>query len=135
MKHKYGQQIIVLCLENMFALKSAVSPITRWKIPICELMFFSTNDKLKPIMAKWEKEKQRYLSLDLNGRRSNYKKYVSLEDIPTWREYATKLGAEITPRVDLVPGNTIDTTKNVVLAEKILYYTGDITELEVNTSS
>lgn len=83
-------------------------------------------------MAKWATEKQRYLSMDSNIRRSNYKKYVALEDIPTWREYATNLGAKITPKVDLLGGCTIDNTKNAVLAEKISYYTGDITELEVN---
>lgn len=120
----------------MFASKSAVCQIARWKKPICERLFFSTtNCTLKSIMAKWATEKQRYLSMDLNVRRNNYKKYVALEDIPTWREYATQLGAKITPKVDLLPGNTIDNSKNAVLAEKISYYTGDITELEVNTLS
>lgn len=117
----------------MLALKSAVCQIFWLRKPIYNPLFFSTiNGTLKPTMAKWEIEKQKYLSMDLEVRRSSYKEYVALEDITTWREYAIKLGAKITPKVDLVPGNNIDSSKNAVLPEKISYYTGDITELEVN---
>lgn len=112
----------------MVMRKSAVSQILCMRKPTCENLLFS---KLYSTMASWVVEKQKYLSMDMNTRRKNYKTYIELNDIPTWREYVGIKGANITPKANGLPGITIDGSKNRDLADKISFYTGDITALEV----
>lgn len=83
-------------------------------------------------MANWESEKQTYLSMDMSAKRKNYKSFIELKNIPTWREYVIEKSSKILPKIDLLPGNSIDSSKNEQLAEKISYFTGDITTLEVD---
>lgn len=82
-------------------------------------------------MENWQSEKQKYLSMDLRTRRKINKNYKSLKNIPTWREYIKMKGANISPKRDVLSRNNIDNSKNVMLADKISLFTGDITTLEV----
>lgn len=79
-------------------------------------------------MGNWEAEKQKYLNMDLNQRRAGYKNYVKCEDIPAWKEFDK---GKLLPKGRLAPGNDIDNSKNATLVDKISYYEGDITQLEV----
>lgn len=85
------------------------------------------------IMASWQEEKQKYLSLNLDDKRKLYKcktGYKTLNNIPTWKEYATK--NQLANAVPLLANSEINKDLNAVLADKISVYRGDITTLEVS---
>lgn len=122
-----------MSVTNMSIFKSAVYQITRFRKPIFEYLPFSTtNCTLNLNMSNWENEKSKFLSLDLESKRKGYKKYQELKDIPTWREYVGINSANLRAKVNLLPGYSIDHSKNEILVDKISYYTGDITALEVD---
>ncbi|CAH2006201.1 unnamed protein product [Acanthoscelides obtectus] len=81
-------------------------------------------------MSNWQAEKEKFLKMDREEKRKVYKKYVTLEDIPTWRQYAE--GKELLPKIAMLGGSTIDGSKNKALADKISYFSGDITTLEID---
>nr|CAI5825993.1 unnamed protein product [Callosobruchus analis] len=80
-------------------------------------------------MSNWQVEKDKFLKMNRNEKRKLYSKFVTLEDIPTWRQYAK--GKELQPNMAVLGGNTIDSSKNKDLVDKISYFNGDITTLEV----
>ena len=72
--------------------------------------------------------------LDLEARRNEYKDFVSLADIPTWKEYFEEKKETLTARVsddDLAKAGLW----KAGLAEKVSLFRGDITKLEVSFSS
>ena len=73
--------------------------------------------------AAWEREKARLAGLDQETRRKEYKDYVSLANIPSWKEEnkGSLAGKE----------SDADPTK-AGLAEKVSLFRGDITKLEVS---
>ncbi|KAG5886137.1 hypothetical protein JTB14_011383 [Gonioctena quinquepunctata] len=81
-------------------------------------------------MSNWEAEKKKFISMSKEERRKTYTKSLDLEKIPTWREYAT--GKVLHPKIDVLPGCKIDSSKNAILADKISYFCGDITQLEID---
>jgi len=81
--------------------------------------------------ASWETEKERLAGLDLEARRNEYKDFVSLADIPTWKEYFEEKKETLTARVsddDLAKAGLW----KAGLAEKVSLFRGDITKLEVD---
>ncbi|XP_056632403.1 macro domain-containing protein CT2219-like [Diorhabda sublineata] len=81
-------------------------------------------------MTNWESEKRKYLTMNLEDRRKLYKTYVKIEDIPTWKQYAGD--KKLLPKIDVLQGCEIDKSKNDLLINKISYYCGDITHLEID---
>nr|CAH7721502.1 unnamed protein product [Callosobruchus chinensis] len=81
-------------------------------------------------MSNWQAEKEKFLKMDHNEKRKLYKNFVTLEEIPTWRQYAK--GTELLPKMAILGENKIDSTKNKDLADKISYFSGDITTLEID---
>ena len=83
---------------------------------------------LSDIPTSWEAEKVRLAGLDQETRRKEYKDYVSLATIPSWKDENNVT----------LPSREVDdaTAKaglwNAGLAEKISLFRGDITKLEVS---
>ncbi|CAG9861962.1 unnamed protein product [Phyllotreta striolata] len=78
----------------------------------------------------WQEEKQKYLKMDINEKRQLYKTYVKLSDIPTWKQFAGN--KSLLPKIDVLPNCPIDSSKNSSLVDKISYFSGDITHLEID---
>ena len=78
--------------------------------------------------APWETEKVRLAGLNQETRRKEYKYFVSLADIPSWKEEykGTLAGRES----DDAPAKT--GLWKAGLAEKVSLFRGDITKLEVS---
>nr|CAI5867227.1 unnamed protein product [Callosobruchus analis] len=111
----------MLCLS-----KSAVSRATSlFKSPKYLPVFIQISN-----MSNWQVEKDKFLKMNRNEKRKLYSKFVTLEDIPTWRQYAK--GKELQPKMAVLGGNTIDSSKNKDLVDKISYFNGDITTLEID---
>ena len=70
--------------------------------------------------ASWESEKVRLAGLDRETRRKEYKDYVPLANIPSWKE--ENKGSLAGKESDDAPAG---------LAEKVSLFRGDITKLEV----
>lgn len=91
---------------------------------------YQTNNKRT--MADWTAVKQKFITTPLEEKRKQYKNanYKTLQDLPTWKEYASKrtLAAKIAP----LQGCDINGSLNGVLSEKITLFQGDITTLEVD---
>ncbi|XP_023020556.1 macro domain-containing protein PG1779 [Leptinotarsa decemlineata] len=81
-------------------------------------------------MSDWRTEKRKFLSMGTEEKRKFYKSSQQLEEIPTWKEYAK--GKKLLPKIDLLSGHKIDPSKNAVLSDKISYFSGDITCLEID---
>ena len=78
--------------------------------------------------APWEREKVRLAGLDQETRRKEYKYYVSLANIPSWKEenkgsLADKESDDAQDKAGLWKAG---------LAEKVSLFRGDITKLEVS---
>lgn len=101
--------------------------------------FLKSSIKLLPLvnysfcckMSNWQAEKEKFLSLDIKSKRNGYGKFVELKDIPTWPEYVSSRGTNIEKKIDLLPGHRINSSKNAMIADKISFFAGDITQLEV----
>ncbi|CAH1112783.1 unnamed protein product [Psylliodes chrysocephalus] len=78
----------------------------------------------------WEDEKQKYSKMSVDEKRQIYKSYVKLDDIPTWKQFADN--KKLLPKIEMLPNCEIDNTKNSTLADKISYFSGDITHLEID---
>ena len=79
--------------------------------------------------AAWEREKARLAGLDQETRRKEYKDYVSLATIPSWKDEnkGSLAGTENAPaKAGLWKAG---------LAEKVSLFRGDITKLEVSFRS
>lgn len=83
-------------------------------------------------MADWTSVKQKFLALPLEEKRKQYKNsnYKTLQDLPTWKEYASK--RTLVEKIPILSGCEINEALNKVLAEKITLFQGDITTLEVD---
>lgn len=83
-------------------------------------------------MADWSSSKKQFLSMPLEEKRKQYKNsnYKTLQDLPTWKEYASK--KTLAGKIPMLQGCEIDASKNGILAEKITLIQGDITTLEVD---
>ncbi|KAJ8960029.1 hypothetical protein NQ318_009466 [Aromia moschata] len=68
--------------------------------------------------------------MDVNKKREVIKHCARLEDVFTWKKYASE--KKLPPKIDMLPANKIDNSKNANLAEKISIFCGDITTLEVD---
>lgn len=80
-------------------------------------------------MSNWQAEKEKFLSMDINKKRDLCKKYDTLKNIPTWKQFASQ--KTLLPKIEAKLGYEINPSKNAALADKISIYHGDITELEV----
>lgn len=84
-------------------------------------------------MASWQEEKKKFLSLNLDDKRKLYKcksDYKTLNNIPTWKQYAAT--NQLVNAVPVLANTEINKDLNAVLADKISVYKGDITTLEVS---
>lgn len=83
-------------------------------------------------MTDWTSVKQKFLSTPLDEKRRQYKNpnYKTLQDLPTWKEYASK--RTLAEKIPTLMGCEINAALNEVLAEKITLFQGDITTLEVD---
>lgn len=81
-------------------------------------------------MSNWQEEKEKFLSMDINKKRDLCKKFVTLDKIPTWKQYAS--GKTLLPKTEMNTGLEIDPSKNAALADKISLFFEDITTLEVS---
>lgn len=89
-------------------------------------------------MDTWSEDKKRFLEMDLDAKRKFYKmkKYVTLDDISTWRDDCEKEHFAATKPLteadkDQFQEFSIDSSLNKIIASKISIWRGDITELEV----
>lgn len=108
--------------------KSAVSNLKHFNSLISKYsgIFNSTLAK----MGKWELEKSKYLNMEKDLKRNLYTKpHLSLNDIPTWKEYGQK--QDLSVAISKLQTVRIDQQKNEQLANKISLFSGDITTLEV----
>lgn len=82
-------------------------------------------------MSHWQKEKEKFLNMDVAAKRKFYKKPPKrINEIPTWREYASNGNlAQILP---VLPSVKTDASKDKQLSSKVSLFTGDITLLEVS---
>ncbi|CAL1266293.1 unnamed protein product [Larinioides sclopetarius] len=74
------------------------------------------------------KEKVKYMDMDRDEKRAMYlckNSYVTLDEIPTWREYSKNLN-----KVDSSPDNY---EKDEILNSKVSLFVGDITTLEIDS--
>ncbi|KAJ8978039.1 hypothetical protein NQ317_013567 [Molorchus minor] len=65
-----------------------------------------------------------------NKKEELIKHCVRLEDVFTWKKYASD--KKLSPKIEMLPENKIDNSKNQILAEKISVFCGDITTLEID---
>lgn len=86
-------------------------------------------------MADWASAKEKFLSMSLEEKRKQYKNpnYKTLQDLPTWKEYAGRTA--LAPKIPPLQGCEIDASLNALLAEKITVFQGDITTLEVDCNA
>ncbi|XP_050502712.1 macro domain-containing protein CT2219-like [Diabrotica virgifera virgifera] len=110
----------------MFSSKSAAKLKNLCSIHILK----NYSSKNSRIMSNWETEKRKYLTMDLEEKRKLYKSYQTVHDIPTWKEFAD--AKKLLPKLDMLPGCEIDKSKNHSLVNKISYFSGDITHLEID---
>lgn len=113
---------------NLFA-KSAVFKSFTVDVS-CALCFsrpVSTTQVKYLMKMSWEQEKRQYLSMTGEQKR---KDSINWLNIPTWAEFAS--GKELPEKIDILPGNSIDNSKNEALADKIAIFYKDITTLEVD---
>lgn len=89
-------------------------------------------------MDTWSEDKKRFLEMNVNAKRKFYKmkKYVTLDDISTWRDDCEKVHFAATnpltnADLDQFQEFSIDSSLNKIIASKISVWSGDITELEV----
>ncbi|XP_030750253.1 uncharacterized protein LOC115878036 [Sitophilus oryzae] len=101
---------------------------------VCKLKQFRCVSKISQrlfftgeINMSWQVEKEKYLALSGAEKRSNC---VTLQDIPTWKDYAQK--ANLPAAIDVAHGTVINNGLNKSLAEKISVFAGDITHLAVD---
>ena len=80
--------------------------------------------------ASWEIEKVRLAGLDRETRRKEYKDYVSLANIPSWKE--ENKGSLAGKESDDAPAKA--GLRKAGLDEKVSLFRGDITKLEVSFS-
>ena len=81
--------------------------------------------------ATWEIEKERLEGLDLETRRREYENFVSVAEIPTWKQYFKENEETLTGRVsDDALGKA--GLCQAGLAGKVSLFRGDITKLEVS---
>lgn len=80
-------------------------------------------------MSKWQTEKEKYISMDINEKRNLCKKYETLDKIQTWKQFASQ--KTLLPKIQAKLGYEIDASKNAALADKISIFFEDITTLEV----
>lgn len=101
---------------------------------VIKLIFRYSVKRTNHTMANWQQEKEKLLTIDINEKRTYYKskKYFGLNDVPTWKQYA--LDKKLAEPIPILTGNTIDQSKNGILADKISMFKGDITTLEVSYS-
>ena len=78
--------------------------------------------------ASWESEKVRLAGLDRETRRKEYKDYVPLANIPSWKE--ENKGSLAGKESDDAPAKAGHWKAG--LAEKVSLFRGDITKLEVS---
>lgn len=77
-------------------------------------------------MANWQAEKQRFLSMPLNEKRTNYKcgqNFVTLDKVMTWDNYGG---------IKRLKSDTPKFAVNADLNKRISIFTGDITCLEID---
>ncbi|KAF7274151.1 hypothetical protein GWI33_013175 [Rhynchophorus ferrugineus] len=77
----------------------------------------------------WQDVKEKFLSLSGEQKSPNCE---TLENIPTWKTYASIKKATLPAKKQTLSDIVIDNSKNEILAEKISIYIGDITHLEVD---
>lgn len=84
-------------------------------------------------MSGWENEKKRFLSMSVDDKRKGYRssEYFQVDQIPTWPQYAQKIG-NLPEKIPMLVNNQINTSQNEELAKKISVFRGDITTLEVS---
>ncbi|XP_018571398.1 uncharacterized protein LOC108911056 [Anoplophora glabripennis] len=111
----------------MFAAsKSAVFQVLRCSVCVFKEVKF----KKISTMNNWQAEMEKFLSMDINKKRDLCKKYETLDNIPTWKQYAS--GNSLLRKIEAKQGYEIDSSKNAIVADKISVFSGDITTLEVD---
>src|SRR5688572_7025063 len=77
-------------------------------------------------MANWQEAKQRYLDMNLDQKRANYKcgkNFVTLDKVIPWSEYA---------KIKNLSSAEVKYPPNAEFNERISIFTGDITCLEID---
>jgi len=75
----------------------------------------------------WEEEKQKYLSMHSTRESEDW---VNWKDIKTWKQYAEE--KDLPKAANPLPENSIESSKNNALADKISVFSGDITKLKID---
>lgn len=82
-------------------------------------------------MTDWKTEKQKFLNLSREEKRTILRNYETIDQINTWAEYF-KEKQPLPKKIDILGGFQIDPSKNKELSKKVSIYRGDITTLEVS---
>ncbi|GJQ71247.1 hypothetical protein Trydic_g10988 [Trypoxylus dichotomus] len=84
-------------------------------------------------MSDWKTEKEKFLAMSLEEKRKVYFKprYYTVKEIPTWKEYFM-ISKKLPEPIPLLPSNKIESSLNSKLADKVSFFTGDITTLETD---
>lgn len=106
----------------MFSTKRFIKTVTS----------FRNNFHNERNMGDWTSVKQKFITIPLEEKRKQYKNpnYKTLQDLPTWKEYASKKTLAV--KIPMSIGCEINAGLNRILSEKITLFQGDITTLEVD---
>ncbi|XP_022906807.1 macro domain-containing protein CT2219-like [Onthophagus taurus] len=80
----------------------------------------------------WETEKEKFVKMTASQKKGPSFKIVTVSTIPTWKTIFQNKTSELAKEIPRLPRNTINPAMNKELADKISYYKGDITHLEVD---
>ncbi|KRT81766.1 hypothetical protein AMK59_5572, partial [Oryctes borbonicus] len=96
-------------------------------------LFLKTQRILHAKMGDWKTEKEKYLKMSPEDKRKVYfkQRYYAVNDIPTWKEYVM-IRKKLPEPIPALPSNTIEPSLNSKLADKISFFTGDISTLEID---